>query len=78
MARDKRATYISLREGKGDGVIVPVEPRPKTVYYEGQLYFRMDAVTTHDPKRGIGQCYLWEGYWRERLAARAEKDDSEL
>ena len=70
MSRDKNAKVIDLLEGPGDGVRVPIEPRNKWVVYAGERYFRMDGVTCKPVAEGepIGQCYLWDGYWKARLA----------
>lgn len=72
MSRDKRAKVIDLREGPGDGVRIPIEPINKTLVYEGETYFRMDRVTSHPEGEPIGQCYLWDGYWTQRLAKKAD------
>lgn len=68
MSRDKRCKVIDLREGPGDGVRIPIEPINATLMYEGEKYFRMDRVTCHPAGEPIGQCYLWDGYWKQRLA----------
>jgi hypothetical protein len=67
MARNPLATVIDLREGPGDGIRVPIEPRNKHVYYQGERYFRMDNVTHQPAGEPLGQCYLWDNYWTERL-----------
>jgi hypothetical protein len=58
----KELDRLVLREGPGDGVVLPIAPTMRYITYGGERYFRMDKSRAHIDG-GMAGAYLWDRYW---------------
>lgn len=51
-----------LREGPGDGVVLPIAPTMRYLTYKGERYFRMPQSRATLEDGSMGGSYLWTGW----------------
>ena len=80
--RKKDLTHIVLREGPHDGVVLPIKPTMKNLWWKGEHYFAMESSRSKidlasDLDEYYAMPFLWAKWWDEKLGKFVDVTDND-